>query len=547
VPRRGSQLCVALALIALSQCGDAPRRSNGAACASGDQCASGLCSSAICLDPDADDDGDDLINGLEGAIGTDPLAADTDADGAPDGVEVADVTAPADADGDGKPDAVESKTADADGDCVADELDPDDGDAAVPGDACADADCDGELTAGEACDDGNTDAADGCDRCEALPLPVSTPGREARIGGTVAGLASGGFVATWTEGSGTIDPAFGGRTTAFFGADGAELRRLTGFDAVNTQRHFRASTVGLRGGGAAVAWHRFVDGVFHLEAQRFTDVGDEDGAVLDVRASNDLPSVLRLVPRNGGAWALVYTLASEPGVVTLRFVDGAGGLLEQPTLAVIGSDDARFGAHGLADDTVGIVFRDSPSGALVMRRYEAFGGQVGNEAIVVPSDAAPGEFIVAPLATGGGFGVIFLTLDEPVGLALRRFDAAGAPTGEVEPIVADTGPDCSNRGLLGGFLAGGEAFAVVAEENCDLPRRGWLLRGSDDVVPLALPGPGRGNTQIGLAASTYAGGAVFQWIERNELVAYLTGFSRSGARTYLRSDEVPASEVLAPR
>ena len=41
----------------------------------------------LTIDPNADPDGDELTNAQEAAIGTDPHLADTDGDGAPDGVE----------------------------------------------------------------------------------------------------------------------------------------------------------------------------------------------------------------------------------------------------------------------------------------------------------------------------------------------------------------------------------------------------------------------------------------------------------------------------
>ncbi|MBL8784347.1 MAG: carbohydrate binding domain-containing protein, partial [Deltaproteobacteria bacterium] len=111
--------------LALTACSDAKKRKLGASCDTADECASGLCYQQLCLDPEADLDGDGLVNRLEAALGTDPNKPDTDADGVPDKDEVDAAFQPIDTDGDGVPDALESRLADADQDCIDDEHDPD--------------------------------------------------------------------------------------------------------------------------------------------------------------------------------------------------------------------------------------------------------------------------------------------------------------------------------------------------------------------------------------------------------------------------------------
>jgi hypothetical protein len=87
--------------------------------------------SAACLA--ADNDGDGLTNAQEDGVGTDRNDADTDGDGANDGVETGgNVNAPLDTDADGSPNALESSVTDTDGDGLPNQNDFANTDACVP-------------------------------------------------------------------------------------------------------------------------------------------------------------------------------------------------------------------------------------------------------------------------------------------------------------------------------------------------------------------------------------------------------------------------------
>ncbi len=117
-------LVAGLMVFHLGACGDGElRRPAGGVCDDDGDCTTGLCYAAICLDPEADDDLDGLVNRLELALGTDPTLADTDGDNKDDRSELAPDLSPIDTDGDGLIDAVESASADADRDCLPDETD----------------------------------------------------------------------------------------------------------------------------------------------------------------------------------------------------------------------------------------------------------------------------------------------------------------------------------------------------------------------------------------------------------------------------------------
>jgi len=142
--RRMAWVVGGLGWLGLVACGDsAGPRPIGASCSQGGECASGLCGDGTCLDPEADTDGDGLINRIEAALGTSMTEANSDGDAGDDLAEVGTLDAPADRDGDGKIDAVESAAADADSDCIADEDDPRDGYSDPPSDAFPEACGDG--------------------------------------------------------------------------------------------------------------------------------------------------------------------------------------------------------------------------------------------------------------------------------------------------------------------------------------------------------------------------------------------------------------------
>ena len=105
---RSPTLFTLLAMV-VAGCGDGDKkRPVGASCEAGDECALGLCYEGQCLDPDGDEDTDGLQNGLEAALGTNPLSRDSDNDGKDDPDELDGNRALLDTDGDGLADALES-------------------------------------------------------------------------------------------------------------------------------------------------------------------------------------------------------------------------------------------------------------------------------------------------------------------------------------------------------------------------------------------------------------------------------------------------------
>lgn len=114
---------IGLAFVASGCTGKNATRPNGSSCEEPLECASGLCMSSVCVDPEGDADNDGLPNRIESVLGSNGFAADTDADGIVDRDELGPAFAPIDTDGDGLLDILESAILDDDGDCITNQYD----------------------------------------------------------------------------------------------------------------------------------------------------------------------------------------------------------------------------------------------------------------------------------------------------------------------------------------------------------------------------------------------------------------------------------------
>jgi cysteine-rich repeat protein len=469
---------------------------------------------SVCLDPAGDEDRDGLLNGVERALGTEVNDADSDGDGKVDAVEVGDPKSPTDTDGDGKLDAIESALLDADGDCVVDELDRDDEDPAVPGFAC-DFACDGVVEAGEACDDGNQVADDGCDGCVVVPLAVSRLEREPRQG-IVAGLTSGGFLATWHEGRTAEAPQQAGHSVAFFDASGVEVRRHEDIQPPTTQVYYQKSATALRGGDVVVgSW--FFDNVAGTQAfhvRRYTDVGEPVGNMVEAYVGTRFPADTLLVPVDAGAYAIVYVDPVVSRQLVIRYVDAAGNLsaLERGR-ALRGTNALWLGAVGFRDGSVVVVTPEPDAEgqpALLAKRFGSAGTQVGEDVRVLPAGTSEAVFDVVAMGSDG-YAVFFVTTDGATGRAVgyQKMSATDVRVGEPVYLVEDVTEGCVN-GVAGAFHVGGEAFVAI-EDGCSKQIRGWQ-EGANGTVAIAIAAATQPTDLYAVSMASFAGGAAVQYL-----------------------------------
>jgi len=186
--KRTAHGLLCLLLLTLAGCAEPERRPSMDVCTEGAQCELGYCIDGHCLDPMGDEDLDELLNGTEVALGTDPFSPDTDQDGAPDGQEVVDFLDPADEDGDGRIDALESSLLDEDCDGWSDQSDAD---FSVPYAENLVESGGGETYSGWSIDEGSWGSTLGGD-CSEAPEPTSGS-KFLVVGSLCEGGGSGGF------------------------------------------------------------------------------------------------------------------------------------------------------------------------------------------------------------------------------------------------------------------------------------------------------------------------------------------------------------------
>lgn len=486
-------------VLLIAACGDDAKKPLGASCDSDTECESGMCVLAKCVDPDGDEDGDGLPNTVERALATDPTMSDSDGDGLDDGLEVGDVDAPTDTDGDGKPDVLEGAKSDADGDCVADQVDPADDDASVPGNACL-LSCDGVLAEGETCDDGNLDPNDGCDQCAVVPTRVTLTDSPYRA--AVANVEGGGFIMSWDE-SAPI-----GRSTVAFDADGEEIDRVSGENVGRSNTLYLKEMTPLRGGGAARATWRFETDshLAYLEVRRYDDAGKPVGPLVEPYSSTNVSSYFAITPTAKGGFATVTVDGTTGTEYVVQLVDGDGTL--GPIARHPLREAAPIAAAGLDDGSVMVGLREATAAgtSLVVRRYDANGrevaevlahnGPITSFALDYDKDLRWGVFVLEQAEGVSRIGYRMFEADKPLA-DMRYFterDTEGCPTG-----------------IVGGFDDQGVPFAAVEDEQCKSPMRGWFGEGET----FTLGDPKTSDNQYTLRASGH-GTPVFCWADYTE-------------------------------
>lgn len=290
-------------------------------------------------------------------------------------------------------------------------------------------------------------------------LPAVSPGPEFRInsftGGdqyqdpargdfAVAGLADGGFVASWTSSSnqdGSGLGAYGQRFDAAGNPVGGEFR----INTITEGDQELPSVAALEGGGFVASWTTYSIGLtsISVHAQRYdaagNPVGDEFQVNTETSGEPKDPSIAGLA--GGGfvaAWLSSLQDGSGYGVYGQRYDAGGNRVGEEfrintevtgsqiyPSLAALdgGGFVATWSSLGQDGDDYGVYGQ----------RYDAVGNPVGDELHISTETARRQWYSSVAALDGGGFVVVWVSDGQDGsgdGIYGQRFDAAGDRVGD---------------------------------------------------------------------------------------------------------------------
>jgi VCBS repeat-containing protein len=314
---------------------------------------------------------------------------------------------------------------------------------------------------------------------------VNTSTANAQEQASVAALATGGFVVTWTDSSNTADADRQGIRAQVFDTGGA---RVGGELLVNTQTilgQINPSVVALTGGGFAISWTdgsgRGIDtSGTGVKAQLFTSTGARSGSEFLVNAT---------------------TAASQtfPALASLS----SGGFV------AIWTDGSGLGGDPTAPSVKGQIF-------------SASGVRLGGEFLVNTTTASSQDQPVVASLASGGFVVAWRDVSligdtSGSGIKAQIFDASGAKVG-AEFQVNTTELNTQDQPTItsipgGGFVIGWHDNSTLAADANGFGVRAQVF--NDSGVKLGaefqVNGVTQGNQQMPAVTALASGDLVFAW------------------------------------
>ncbi len=251
-------------------------------------------------------------------------------------------------------------------------------------------------------------------------IQLNTETKAGQAHPSIAGLASGGFVATWTDGSQTgADDSADAVKAQLFDATGAKVGGEFLVNSTTRFLQFAPDVVGLLNGGFVIAWiDKGFTSDFNIRAQIYDAAGMRVGGEVVVnsgRTGSQLSPVI--APLASGGFVIAWT----------NDLRGAGGGIDIRA-QIFGENGGKVGADFLvhtdaAADQVMPALAGLPSGGFIVTWHEAptyndtfqgeikaqlfdgVGGRIGGE-FIVNSVTAGGQYAPAVAAFGSGDFVI---------------------------------------------------------------------------------------------------------------------------------------------
>jgi hypothetical protein len=287
----------------------------------------------------------------------------------------------------------------------------------------------------------------------------STTGGE-QVYPTVAALADGGYVVTWT--SNGQDGSGWGVYSQRFDADGVPVGGETQVNSTTLSDQFVPAVAALAHGGYVVTWQSAdQDGSSTgIYSQRFDANGVAVGVETQVNSTTfshqAFPTVAGLA--DGGyvvTWMSFEQDGSNWGIYSQLFdANGAPVGVETQVNASTASEQIYPRVAALADGGYVVTWGSGGDGSgrgVYSQRFDADGAPVGVETRVNTTTLGEQDAPAVTAFADGGYVVTWISLDQDgssYGIYSQRFDASGAPIGvetqvnsttlsnQVEPAVA---------------------------------------------------------------------------------------------------------------
>lgn len=310
-------------------------------------------------------------------------------------------------------------------------------------------------------------------------LRVNTTTTYFQTSPSVAGLADGGYVVTWTSPDANQTGIFEQRYDATGAAVGGEVRVNTYTLSAQTA----SSVAALSDGGYVVSWASLgQDGDYYgIYSQRYTASGTAVGGEVQVNTftagGQVAPSLAGL--SDGGyvvVWASSLEDGSGDGVYSQRY-DAAGAAVggEVQVNTYTDGDQSRPSVTSLTGGGYVVTWfsqgQDGDGYGVYAQRYDASGVAEGGEVQVNTYTTGDQLFSSVSALSDGGYVITWTSADEDgsgAGVYSQRYDSAGSPVGGEVQVNTYTEGDQTQPSVAG--LADGTyvvAWASYFQEGGD--------------------------------------------------------------------------------
>lgn len=250
-------------------------------------------------------------------------------------------------------------------------------------------------------------------------IQLNTETKAGQAHPSIAGLASGGFVATWTDGSQTGGDDSDAVKAQLFDATGAQVGGEFLVNSTTRSLQFAPNVVGLLNGGFVIAWiDKGFTSDFNIRTQIYDAAGMRVGGEVVVNSGgtgSQLSPVIAALASGGFVIAWTNDLRGAGGGIDIRaqiFTENGGKVGADFLVHTDAAADQVMPAlAGLPSGGFIVTWHEAPTfndtfqGEIKAQLFDQVGGRIGGD-FIVNSTTAGGQYAPAVAAFGSGDFVI---------------------------------------------------------------------------------------------------------------------------------------------